>query len=158
MTSGSGIAIPLSVLESVSRKYHSIREASDPQSRAAAAPSVSNRPSSLSVSPLSVSFVRGICVCSLRGALDRETAPEFLVAAEALCKEPGMRVALIMSAAGAVDGDGYGALLRLQRRLTDMGGKLTLVGCPEEVRTTLAVSRLEMILPHVRTVRDIPQP
>jgi anti-anti-sigma factor len=155
MTTSCSITIRNSVLESASRKARSRHSVPD-QSYSPSLPHPSAQPVPVrSAFPLNISYAGGIYTCAITGPLDCETAPAFLAGADTLCLESGRRFAFDMSGVTRVDGDGFGALMRIQRRLSDSGGRLYLVACPDEVRSALAISRLEMILPHVASLREL---
>jgi len=55
-----------------------------------------------------------------------------------------------------VDSAGFGALINIQKRLTEAGRQLALVGCHESVLRALRLTRLEILFPHYPSIADVP--
>lgn len=156
MSSGYGLGIPLSIVESAARKAN-LRPHLTAEGQSGNGSTSFPEASIVNTRyPLERSVWRGIPVYSAFGPLDCETAADFAQSAELIRLLPACPLVLDMASVCAVDGAGLGALVKLQRRALDAGSRLYLLNCPAEVCSTLQAMRMEMILPLVRSVRDIP--
>ena len=134
MSSLNRIFIPMRIVDAASRKsQRSPFQSSNPQTDGDLAGNNGSAPIGYSYLQR-LSSQRGILIHAASGPLDSESVPAFLGNAEQIWQYGGGLVALDMSGVPSVDGDGFGALIRMQRRLSDLGGRLYLIGCCAEVR------------------------
>lgn len=102
----------------------------------------------------SIVEMAGCVVVKLRGPLDRTNAPELLPAIEPICRRAGCVLAVDLEDVPSIDPDGFGLLIRLQKRLANARGSLGLIGCQETVRQELSLTRLEILLPVFGTLTE----
>jgi len=95
-------------------------------------------------------------VVELAGDLDGCGRDDLQSAIRQLCAGQGRRVVLEMSGVSSVDSRGLGALLNVQKVLTDAGRSLFLVGCREPVRHALTLTRLEVLFRCYPSIASIP--
>jgi anti-anti-sigma factor len=87
-------------------------------------------------------------IVELAGALDEPSVSELRQAFSEILQRARKTVAVDMSRVTHVDSEGFGALLYLQKRLVENGQRLALIGCQDNVREALQLTRLEALLPH----------
>src|SRR5262249_26117121 len=93
----------------------------------------------------------------LSGVLDDSTVEEFREKCQLLCDTSKAPFVIDMANVSFVDSDGFGALILLQKQLTEAKRRLALIGCQESVRSALHLTRLEILLPCFNTVSEFRQ-
>jgi len=88
--------------------------------------------------------------------LDDTSVSELRRAFVSVFSESERLVVLDVSSVPLIDSDGFGALINIQKRLTEMDRSLALAGCQEAVRIALALTRLEVLFPAYPTVNSVP--
>ena len=86
-------------------------------------------------------------VLELSGPLEESTVAEFLRQVGLGLRQFASTAVVDMTGVVSVDTDGFGALIHLQKQLSDSGRRLVLLGCRESVRMALSITRLEVLLP-----------
>lgn len=95
-------------------------------------------------------------VVEVCGVLDEHSVSHLRRTLTELYEVKDVSVVLDMSRVPLVDSEGFGTLIHIQKRLTEMGRKLILVGCQEAVRLALSLTRLEMLFPNYPSLQQIP--
>lgn len=95
-------------------------------------------------------------VVVVRGILDESSVGEFRRAFVQALNEPELLVIVDVSGVPLIDSDGFGALIIIQKRLTEVGKSLALAGCQEAVRLALSLTRLEVLFPSYPDVESVP--
>lgn len=95
-------------------------------------------------------------VISVKGLLDESSLNEFRRAVVQAITGPERLIIIDASGVPLIDSDGFGALINLQKRLTETGKTLALAGCQEPVRIALALTRLEVLFPTYLDVDSVP--
>jgi anti-anti-sigma factor len=115
-------------------------------------------PTSSSEPDFSVETYRrnGRQVVVVRGILDESSVGEFRRAFVQALNEPERLVIVDVSEVPLIDSDGFGALIIIQKRLTEMNKSLALAGCQEAVRLALSLTRLEVLFPTYPDVESVP--
>lgn len=96
-------------------------------------------------------------IVSIRGMLDETSVGEFRRAFVPVLNGRERVVVLDVSGVPLIDSDGFGALINLQKRLTESGKMLALAGCQEAVRLALALTRLEVLFASYPDVDSVPR-
>jgi anti-anti-sigma factor len=97
-----------------------------------------------------------LLVLSVDGMLDEFSVGEFRRSVAHVVNGPERLIVLDMSKVPLIDSDGFGALINLQKRLTEKGKSLALAGCQEAVRIALSLTRLEVLFPSYANVESVP--
>jgi|DewCreStandDraft_4_1066084.scaffolds.fasta_scaffold68863_2 anti-anti-sigma factor len=100
----------------------------------------------------------GLLLVQPKGQLVEETCGLLRDRAPALLAEPCQTVAILMHQVLEIDNAGLGLLISVQKQLTDKGRRLVLVGCTAQIRRALRVTRLEVLLPQVSSLRQLISP
>lgn len=95
-------------------------------------------------------------VVAVSGILDETSVGEFRRAFVQVLNASERLVVLDVSGVPLIDSDGFGALINIQKRLTESGKTLALAGCQQAVRLALSLTRLEVLFPSYADVDSVP--
>ncbi|HSV73321.1 MAG TPA: STAS domain-containing protein [Chthonomonadales bacterium] len=102
-----------------------------------------------------VSSNGAVALVELRGEVGEDSAAALVSALDLARGVPSQTVGVVLRHVGWVDSEGFGALILAQKRLVEQGRRLLLCAPSEPVRDALRLTRLEVLLPVVRSVADL---
>ncbi len=105
---------------------------------------------------LTVRRQRDRLIVALSGVLDESTVGDLRSTLVRALEEAEQSVILDVTNVPLIDSDGFGALINIQKRLTEAGKSLALTGCQEAVRLALSLTRLEVLFPCYPTNESVP--
>jgi anti-sigma B factor antagonist len=105
---------------------------------------------------VSISKGRDRIIVTLSGILDETSVGEFRRAFLPVFETTERLVVVDVTGVPLIDSDGVGALINVQKRLTEKERSLALAGCQEAVRIALALTRLEVLFPSYPTADRVP--
>jgi len=103
--------------------------------------------------------VRGaVAVIEVRGSAEGEAVATLNSALDLACACECPTVAVVLRHVTWVDSEGFGALILAQKRLVEQERRLLVCGPSQPVREALRLTRLDVLLPVVRSLRDLNGP
>ncbi len=102
----------------------------------------------------SVEEVSGIPVLKVAGEIDLYTSPDFKSAIISIIDNGKKDIVIDLSEVGYMDSGGFGVLLGAVRRVKPLSGSINLVGCSENIRRILNITRLDTIFGLYPTVGE----
>jgi len=95
-------------------------------------------------------------VVKLGGVLDGEELSELRLAVPEILSNPLRLIVLDVSEVSLIDSEGFGALLNIQKQLTESDKTMALAGCREAVLLALSLTRLEVLFRCYPDVQSVP--
>jgi anti-sigma B factor antagonist len=106
--------------------------------------------------PLTITQNQDRLVIKLGGVLDDGELVELRRATPEILNEPFRLIVLDVSDVSFIDSEGFGALLNIQKQLTESDKSMALAGCREAVRLALSLTRLEVLFRCYPDVQSVP--
>ncbi|MDH7482873.1 MAG: STAS domain-containing protein [Armatimonadota bacterium] len=93
----------------------------------------------------SVENVSEVPVLKVAGEIDLYTSPDFKSAIISIIDSGAKDIIIDLTDVSYMDSGGFGVLLGAVRKVKPLGGSINLVGCGENIRRILSITRLDTI-------------